>query len=52
MANETKAEKEMARQRNMEQRQAEENRARNMKYMIQAQKQSAAEQRQMNLIDR
>ena len=38
--------------RNNEQRSNEEARARNMKNMIMAQKQQAAQQREMNLMDR
>lgn len=45
-------EKEAVRQRNLEQRQMEENKARHMKHMILAQKQQAAQQRELNLIDR
>ncbi len=52
VALETKAEKEAVRQRNFEQRQQEENKARHMKHMILAQKQQAAQQRELNLIDR
>ena len=49
---ETKAEKEMTRMRNNEQRANEQARAQNMKNMIMAQKQQAAQQREMNLMDR
>ena len=52
IAAETKAEKQMARMRTNEQRAQEEARARNMKDMIQAQKQQAAEKRQFDLVDR
>lgn len=49
---ETKAEKEATRMRNEQQRQAEEQRARNMKMMINAQKQQAQQQRELNMLDR
>ena len=49
---ETKMEKEATRQRNHEQRANEENKARHMKNMILAQKQQAAQQRELNLMDR
>lgn len=52
MAQETKAEKRMAQLRNNEQREQEETRARNMKNIIQAQKQQAAQQREINFVER
>jgi len=48
MALETKLEKQQTRQRNHEVRTAEEMRARHMKAMISAQKQQAAQQRELN----
>jgi len=48
---ETKMEKEATKQRN-QQRAMEENKARHMKNMILAQKQQAAQQRELNLMER
>jgi len=45
-------EKEATKQRNQEQRAMEENKARHMKNMILAQKQQAAQQRELNLMER